>query len=447
MATTQADSTSAVDGRVRIAEDAYLFGFPLVLMETTRRIISNVPAGRKPGFGPMNWFTHMRAFPPGDFKGVVRPNFDTLYSNLLFDLRDEPIVVSVPDTAGRYYMLPFLDMWTDVFAVVGRRTTGTGAGHFAIAGPGWSGDLPDGVERIDAPTPMGWVIGRTQTNGAADYPAVHAVQDGFVATPLSVWPDAPIAPDVELDPSVDMDTATVDQVLALSGVELLRRTAELMLVHPAHHIDQPLLARMRRIGLVAGEPFDVEGLSDDLRAAIEAGAASAQERMNQMSRLFPVVDGWGQATYGMGVYGTDYWRRAVIAKIGLGANLVEDAVYPVLFHDADGRPPTGEHDYVLHFDADALPPCDAFWSVTMYDDEGFTVPNEIDRYALGDRDPLVHNADGSLDLYIQHHDPGDERRANWLPSPTGPLGITMRLYDPRREVLDGTWTPPRLTRA
>jgi hypothetical protein len=166
-----------------------------------------------------------------------------------------------------------------------------------------------------------------------------------------------------------------------------------------------------------------------------------------MSRLAPVVDGWSQMTYGMGVYGTDYWRRAVIAKIGLGANLVEDAVYPVLFHDADGRPPTGEHDYVLHFGADALPPCDAFWSITMYDDEGFTVPNDIDRYALGDRDPLVYGADGSLDLYIQHHDPGEGRRTNWLPSPTGPLGITMRLYDPRREVLDGTWTPPPLTRA
>ena len=446
MATTLADVTAG-DDRVRVAEDAYLFGFPLVLMETTRRIISNVPAGQKPGFGPMNWFTHMRAFPPGDFKEVVRPNFDTLYSTLLFDLRDEPIVVSVPDTAGRYYMLPFLDMWTDVFAVIGRRTTGTGAGHFAIVGPGWSGDLPDGVERIDAPTPMGWVIGRTQTNGAADYPGVHEVQDGFVATPLSVWPNPPTAPDMEVDPSIDIETPTVDQVLALSGVELLRRTAELMMLHPAHAIDQPLLARMRRIGLVAGQPLDADGLSDDLRAAIEAGAASANERMNQVSRLFPVVDGWGQATYGMGVYGTDYWRRAVIAKIGLGANLVEDAIYPVLFHDAAGRPPTGDHDYVLHFDADALPPCDAFWSITMYDDEGFTVPNDIDRYALGDRDPLVYGADGSLDLYIQHHDPGDDRRANWLPSPTGPLGITMRLYDPRREVLDGTWTPPPLTRA
>ncbi len=429
---------------VRIAEDAYLFGFPIVLMEVTRQITTNVPAGLKPGFGPMNLFTHMQAFPPGDFKEVVRPNFDTLYSILWFDLSDEPIVISVPDTAGRYYMLPFMDMWTDVFALVGRRTTGTAAGQYALVGPGWSGTLPDGVERIDAPTSIGWVVGRTQTNGTADYAAVREVQDGFVATPLSAWPAAPAVPTSMQDDSIDMTTAPVDQVLSLSGAELLRRTADLMLHHPPHLVDQPLLARMRRLGLVAGEPFDIDALDTGTRDAIEAGAVSAQARMERLTAMHPVVDGWSQPTFTMGVYGTDYWRRAIIAKIGLGANLVEDAVYPVLFHDAAGNTPVGEVDYVLHFDADALPPVDAFWSVTMYDGDGFTAPNDLDRYALGDRDPLVYNADGSLDLYLQHTDPGDDRRANWLPAPAGSLGITMRLYDPRPEVLDGTWTPPPL---
>lgn len=431
----------------RIAEDAYLFGFPIVLMEVTRRITTNVPAGIKPGFGPMNLFTHMEAFPPGDFKEVVRPNFDTLYSILWFDLRDEPIVISVPDTAGRHYMLPFMDMWTDVFALIGRRTTGTGAGDYALVGPGWSGTLPDGLGRIDAPTSVGWVIGRTQTNGPADYAAVHEIQAGFVATPLSVWPAAPTVPDAVPDASVDMATAPVDWVLALSGVEFLRRVADLMRDHPPHLVDQPVLARMRRLGLVAGEAFDDEALDSVTRDAIEAGAVSAKARMERLSSMHPMVDGWSQPTFTMGVYGTDYWRRASIAKIGLGANLVEDAVYPVLHHDAAGNVPVGESDYVLHFDAGALPPCDAFWSVTMYDGDGFPVRNDLDRYALGDRDPLVYNADGSLDLYFRHTDPGDERRANWLPAPTGPLGVTMRVYDPRPEVLDGTWTPPPLRRA
>ena len=367
----------------RIAEDAYLFGFPIVLMDVTRRVTTNVPAGRRPGFGPMNLFTHMRAFPPGDFKEVVRPNFDTLYSILWFDLRDEPIVISVPDTAGRYYMLPFMDMWTDVFALVGRRTTGTAAGHYALVAPGWPGTLPDGMERIDAPTSIGWVIGRTQTNGPADYAAVHDVQDGFLATPLSVWPAAPTVPTFVPDASLDMATAPVDQVLALSGVDVLQRTADLMQRHQPHLIDQPLLARMRRLGVVAGDPFDAGALDSRTRDAIEAAADSAQARMGRMSAMHPVVDGWSQPTFTMGVYGTDYWRRAIIAKVGLGANLVEDAIYPVLFHDIAGNVPVGEVDHVLHFDADSLPPVDAFWSITMYDGDGFPVLNDLDRYALG----------------------------------------------------------------
>jgi len=202
---------------------------------------------------------------------------------------------------------------------------------------------------------------------------------------------------------------------------------------------------MRRLGVVAGQSFDVDALDARTRDAIEAGAVSAKARMERMAAMHPVVDGWSQPTFTMGVYGTDYWRRAIIAKIGLGANLFEGAIYPVLFHDAAGNVPAGEVDYGLHFDAGARPPVDAFWSVTMYDDDGFTVPNDLDRYALGDRDPLVYYADGSLDLYLQHTVPGDARRANWLPAPNGPLGVTMRLYDPRPEVLDGTWTPPPLT--
>ncbi len=442
------DSDGPVANLPRIAEDAYLYFFPLVLMDVTRRITVNVPAGVRPGFGPMNRFTHMRAFPPGNFKEVVRPNFDTLYSPLWFDLREEPVVVSVGDTGGRYYMLPMLDMWTDVFAVVGSRTTGTGAGHHAIVGPGWSGELPDGVARIEAPTPFGWIVGRTQTNGPADYPTVNAIQDGFVATTLSRWPGAHEVVEATPDPTVDMATAPLDQVTAMSGVRFMTYGAELIRLHPPHITDQPILARMARIGVRPGEPFRTEVLDPSVLQAIEQAPAAAQRRMvDALPRQNPIVNGWTIARSGMGAYGTDYLRRAIIAKIGLGANLVEDAIYPVLLVDAAGEPPDGTHDYVLHFAAEELPPAGAFWSVTMYDGEGFPVPNEIDRYAIGDRDALRFNADGSLDLYLQHVDPGDERRDNWLPAPRGPLGVTLRLYDPRPEALDGRWAPPSLTRA
>lgn len=432
----------------RIAEEAYLYLFPLALMDVTRRVTNNVPAGVRPGFGPMNQFTHLQAFPPGDYKEVVRPNFDTLYSILWFDLRNEPVVVSAPDTAGRYYMLPMLDMWTDVFAVVGSRTTGTHEGHYALAEQGWVGELPAGVQRIDAPTPFGWIIGRTQTNGPSDYGNVHAIQDGFVATPLSQWPGPPAAVEATIDESVDMRTAPLDQVTALSGAEFFTYGMELASLHPPHMIDQPVLARMSRLGLRPGAPFSAKSADKDVQDAIERAPASAQQRMTDTApRMFPIVNGWSRPTSGLGVYGTSYLHRAIIAKVGLGANLPEDAVYPVLYFDEAGNAPSGDNNYVLHFDADALPPADAFWSVTMYDGEGFPVPNSIDRYALGDRDPLRYNGDGSLDLYLQHDAPGEDREPNWLPAPKGSLGVTLRLYDPRPEALDGSWAPPPLTRA
>jgi len=431
----------------QIAQEAYVFLYPLVLMDVTRRVGTNVPLGVKPGLGPPNVFSHMTAFPPGDFKEVVRPNYDTLYSIAFLDLTDEPMVVSAPDTKGRYYMLPMMDMWTDVFAVPGSRTTGTSAGQFTMVPQGWDGAVPDGTTRIEAPTPYVWIIGRTQTNGPADYQAVHQIQRGFIVTPLSRWPATPLEVKASVDASVDMDTAPLDQVNFMGGLDFFTYAAELMRLHPPHITDQPIIARMARIGIQAGKSFDVDALSREVRDALDAAPPSALETMQTaIPRLNPVVNGWTIGRSNMGVYGTNYLYRAVIAMVGLGANLAEDAIYPMLLHDSSGDEPVGDNNYVVHFDADQLPPVDAFWSVTMYDAEGFPVPNPLDRYALGDRDPLTYNDDGSLDLYIGHESPGSDREPNWLPAPQRPLGVTMRLYGPRPEILDGRWDPPPLER-
>jgi len=431
----------------QITEEAYLFLYPLVLMDVTRRIATNLPLGVKPGLGPANVFSHMTEFPPGDFKEVVRPNFDTLYSIVFLDLTEEPMVVSAPDTKGRYYMLPMMDMWTDVFAVPGSRATGTRAGQFTIVPQGWDGAEPDGTTRIEAPTPYVWIIGRTQTNGPADYEAVNQTQRGFIVTPMSRWPHTPLEVKASLDASVDMDTAPLDQVNSMGGLEFFTYAVELMKLHPPHITDQPIIARMARIGIQAGRPLDVNALSQEVRDALDAAPPSALETMQAaIPRLNPVVNGWTIGRSNMGVYGTNYLFRAVIAMVGLGANLPEDAIYPMLLHDSSGDEPVGDNNYVLHFDADQLPPVDAFWSVTMYDVEGFPVPNPLDRYALGDRDPLNYNDDGSLDLYIGHESPGADRELNWLPAPRRPLGVTMRLYGPRPEILDGRWNPPALKR-
>jgi hypothetical protein len=341
-----------------------------------------------------------------------------------------------------------LDMWTDVFASPGKRTSGTAAADFAVVPPGWTGELPAGMQRIDAPTPNVWLIGRTQTNGPADYQAVHAVQDGYRLTPLARWGQPPLPVQASIDPTVDMKTPPSVQVDRMKPADYFRYGAELMTTNPPHVADWSQVARLERIGIVRGRPFDIAALDPAVRAAVEQGAADGFKRMvEQLPKLAPVVNGWQMNVETMGVYGISYLKRAIVAKIGLGANQAEDAVYPFCIGDSEGRPIMGENCYVMHFERAQLPPCEAFWSLTMYDHEGFQVANPINRFAIGDRDPLHFNADGSLDLYIQHDDPGEARRANWLPGPaSGVLGLTMRLYAPRAEVLNGRWAPVALRR-
>ncbi len=432
-----------------IAQEAYIYFYPLVLTDITRRVATNVPPNTVPGFGPMNAFSHFSAFPTAEFRTVVRPNFDTLYSIAWLDLTHEPMVVSAPDTAGRYYLLPMLDMWTDVFAVPGKRTSGTAAGHFAVVPPGWTGTLPAGVTRIDAPTPYVWIIGRTQTNGPADYDAVHQVQAGYTITPLSRWGQAPPPVEATIDPTVDMKTPPMEQVNSMAGTAYFAYAAELMKLHPPHATDWSIVARLQRIGIEPGKSFDAAQVEPAVRDALEAApTASLQLIKDKVPTLARVVNGWQMNTDTMGVYGDYYLKRAGVALFGLGANQPEDAVYPLNIGDADGQPLTGENRYVLHFGAAELPPVDAFWSVTMYDADGYQVANPLNRFAIGDRDALKYNADGSLDLYIQAASPGADKESNWLPSPAhGQLGVTMRLYAPRPQVLDGRWNPPAIRKA
>lgn len=422
-----------------LSYEAYVYLYPLVTMEVTRRQVISVAAGQRPGFGPPNAFHHIRAFPPADFRAVVRPNFDTLYSAAWLDLTAGPAVVRALDTHDRYYMMPMLDMWTEVFASPGKRTTGTGTQEFVIVGPGGSHDASEARPVIHAPTPWIWVIGRTQTNGPADYEAVNAVQDGFTITASNPRTWAP-------DPDVDATTEPLRLVERMGAVDYFTYACDALMLYPPHATDFSVLARIANLGIVPGRPFDPDAFDPSTLSQVEEGADAGREAIAH-TFVGRRANGWVISTEGMGVYGNDYLKRAAITHLGLGANPPEDAVYPLLLVDADGDPVTGEQGYVIHFDADELPPVHAFWSITMYDAEGFQSPNELDRFAIGDRDPLRYNADGSLDVVIQHTNPGSEREANWLPAPLGPLGITMRLYAPRPEVLDGRWAPPPVRKA
>jgi hypothetical protein len=430
-----------------IGVDAYLYFYPLITMDLTRKQSTNIEPGKEVGKGPMNAFTNVREYPPGDYKGVVRVNFDTLYSSAWLDMTKEPMGVSVPDTNGRYYLLPMLDMWTDVFASPGWRTTGTQAGNFLITPPGWSGTVPPGMTRISAPTPFVWIIGRTKTDGPSDYEAVHKIQDGYKVTPLSEWGQPPKPVAVHIDPTVDMKTPPKVQVDTMPAGKYFAYAADLLKVNPPHLTDQPIIAQLKKIGFEVGKSFDLDKADPAVRKALENAPSEAQQLMAwKVPTLARVANHWSMNTDTMGVYGNYYLKRAIIAQYGLGANLPEDAIYPLNLGDETGRSLDGADKYALHFDKGDVPPVNAFWSITLYDSQGFQVPNSLNRFAVSNWMPWKYNSDGSLDLYFQNESPGADKEANWLPAPKGPFNLTMRLYAPKSEALTGKWNPPPVKR-
>src|ERR1700719_3507812 len=343
--------------------------------------------------------------------------------------------------------MPMLDMRTDVFASPGWRTTGTKAANFLVTPPGWSGEVPDGFARINAPTPYVWIIGRTETDGPADYDAVHAIQAGYKTTPLSRWGMAPEPVTVKIDPGVDMKTPPKVQVDTMSAAKYFTYAAELLKLHPPHITDEPIIAQMKRIGIEPGKSFDFDKLDPVVKKALESVPEAAQQLMQwKIPTLARTANGWSMNTDTMGVYGNYYLKRAIVAQVGLGANLPEDAIYPLNLGDADGRPLDGASKYTLHFEKGATPPVNAFWSITLYDPEGFQVANNLNRFAVSSWMPFRYNIDGSLDLYFQNDSPGPDKEANWLPAPRGPFNLTMRIYAPKSETLTGRWNPPPVTK-
>jgi hypothetical protein len=430
-----------------IAVDAYLYFYPLVSMDITRKQSTNILAGKEFGKGPMNTFVSVPAFPPAELKVVVRINFDTLYSIAWLDLTKEPQIVSAPDTHGRFYLLPMLDMWSDVFASPGWRTTGTEAGNFLVTPPGWTGTVPEGLSQISAPTPYVWIIGRTRTDGLSDYTAVHEIQANLKVTALSRWGEPPDPVKAEIDPTVDMKTPPKTQADTMPAAKYFTYAAELLKLHPPHSTDQPIIAQMKRIGIEPGKSFDFDKLDPAVKKAIESAPGDAQQIMKwKVASIARIVNGWSMNTDTMGVYGNYYLKRAMVTQLGLGANLPEDAIYPLNLFDDTGKPLDGANKYTLHFDKGATPPVNGIWSITLYDDECFQVANVLNRFAVSSWMPFKHDADGSLDLYFQNESPGKDNEANWLPAPKGSFNVCMRLYGPKSEALTGKWNPPPVTK-
>lgn len=442
----QAEQRLSAEEAREIAREAYIYAYPLVMMKVTKNIGTNVerPMGL---WAPVNQLAHGRAFPDPSFTVVVRPNADTLYTALSFEVDKEPLVVSVPESAGRYYLMPWLDAWTDVFAVPGTRTTGSAAQTFAIVGPKWQGTLPQGITEYRSPTAAGLLIGRVQTNGAADYAAVHAFQNGIRAYPLSAHGRDYVPPKGQVNPTQDK-TPPPEQIDKMSAAAFFELFVQLMKDNPPHANDYPMLDRLQRIGIVPGRDFSYAAAPALVQEALTAAPPVALGQIKAAFRKSgQFANGWRINTTAIGTYGADYLHRASVAYAAMGANVIEDAIYPTVFSDAEGKPLHSDQRYVLRFSKEQIPPVRAFWSLTMYDERQLFTANPIGRYAIGDRDKLQFGADGSLELYIQRESPGKDKESNWLPAPAaGQFTMNLRLYWPQAEALDGRWVPQPVKR-
>ena len=431
-----------------IATDAYIYGYPLVTIEMTRRVMTNV-AEPKSTKAPMGQLIKLREYPDASFRDVTAPNADTLYVTSFFDVDKEPWVLSLPDMKGRYFLMPMLDGWTNVFQVPGKRTTGTGAQTYAITAPGWSGTLPEGVKQYKSPTNLVWLLGRIYCTGTPeDYKAVHALQDEIKLVPLSSYGKPCTPPPGKVDPSIDMKTPVRDQVNKLDAVEFFTLLAELMKTNPPAAADAPALARFAKIGLVPGKDFDASKLKADFVKRIPQ---IGFDRIMLQLKINPAVQNinGGAVFTKTGVYGTDYLMRALITAFGLGANRPQDAIYPTSLKDANGSAYDGAHKYVIRFEKGETPPVEGFWSITMYNDQYFFVANPINRYSISPRQNLKANADGSINIYVQKDSPGADKESNWLPAPNGKFYLMLRMYWPNENdpsILNGTWTVPPVTK-
>ena len=423
---------------IRIGAQGYVFGYPLVIMDITRENAAL-------GMAPVNVLHRARQFPDAQFKSVVRPNLDTLYSTAFLDLSQGTLVFNMPANALRYEVMPLLDAWTHVFASPGTRTQGTAGGRYFIVGPQWQGTAPEGMTLLRSPTAMAWLIGRTQTQGEADFPLVHRLQDGLQLTPWKDGQALPPSPESHWQKSTAPLTPPLQQMQHMDTVDFFNRLTHLMVANPPFATDAPVLHALAQIGVQIGQPVNWDGFD---HAAVSLGRWIADFKIAQaLKQPRDLVNGWSTPPRHLGQYGTDYNIRTAVAMVGLGANWPEDAMYPSTRVDSSGAALQGRHRYRMHFPAGQWPPVKAFWSVTAYGLDDFLIDHPSHRHAVGSLHPLVANADGSLDLWVQAQAPEGPMLANWLPvNDNAPFLLNARLYWPQDTALQGRWQLPAVER-
>ena len=414
-----------------LLEQAYLYAFPLVLMDATRKVSTNTetPNGTR---APINQFIHAEKLADAASRAVVTPNVDTIYTQAFLDVGSEPMLYGVPQT-DRFFNVQVLDAWTNTAAVL------EAPGLYAITRSDWQGELPEGVQRIDVPTTRVWTIARIVLSGQEDLPNVRAIQDKMQLMPLSAYQmDSWTAPAGTYDPAYDF--VPVQHVLALSPQEFFDTANQLMETNPPAAADAPVLRELAALHVGPGEKFDDKALGLfsglrwklmllQLKGKLKAEAANYAQQMGQ----------WIYYGDPIGDFGTAYTYRAMVALMGLGANTTDIAIYPKTEVDHTGAVLTGKKTYTLHFDS--FPPTleKGFWSVTAYGEDDFLIDNAIDRYCVNDRSGLHRNPDGSIDIILSKEAPEDT--TNWLPVGEGDFHLFLRIYKPDTAALEG-WQPP-----
>lgn len=438
---------NAANDASEIFKEAYIYGFPMVDSYRIQYAYFVDQANQEFKGGWNEVHNVARVFTPQD-RAIQTPNSDTPYSFLGADLRAEPLVISVPAIQNRYYSLQFIDMYTHNFAYVGSRATGSDAGNYVLAGPGWQGKVPEGIKSvIRSETELAFVLYRTQLFGDDDLEAVKKIQAQYTVQPLSRFTGSkpPQTPTVKFLPPL---TAEAQK----TSPEFFGILNFILQFAPTHPGETALMERFAKVGIGAGKPFDVTTLSPEQRQAAEKGMAEAWKDFAQYKA--EVIDtGKKSSADGFGTrefLANDYMIRMASAVLGIYGNSKEEANYPAYFTDSEGKPlDSTSNRYTVRFEPGSLPPVNSFWSLTMYElPTSLLTENPINRYLINSsmEPDLVRDADGGITLYIQHESPGHDKEANWLPAPNGPFFMVMREYWPKPEALDGSWKVPPAVR-
>ncbi len=431
----------------QIAEEAYIYGFPMIMNYGTMYEYS-IDRSSSQYKAPFNRiYNTARVYTPKDTV-VITPNSDTPYSFAGMDLRAEPVVLCVPEVEkGRYYSVQLVDMYTYNIGYIGSRATGNGAGCYMVSGPGWRGETPAGIAKaFPVETDFAFAIYRTQLFNSGDIDNVKKIQAGYKVYTLSEYTKkpAPASP-----PEIKFPKFSKKEAFGADPFSYLNFLLQFC---PPVPQEKPLRDVFARIGIESGKPFDAGKLSAKDRAAVETGIKKGYEVIKRKRlTLGKDVDGWRvMSAFGDRKFYKGNWTlRAAAAMAGIYGNDAVEAMYPIAFTDGTGAKLDGSKTaYTITFASGELPPVNAFWSVTMYDGKTqLLVANPIDRYLINSPmlPGLKKNPDGSLTLYVQKASPGAEKESNWLPAPDGPFYLVLRLYWPKQEALDGKWTPPAVT--